>query len=304
MSFSLAHMAGKKTLVIINPISGTGNKERLEDHLSQHLSKEIFDYEIVYTNSPGHATKLAKEASENMYSVVIAVGGDGTVNETAAGLIHTKTAMGIVPVGSGNGLGRHLGIPTQAKKAIVCLNESVKHKIDVCTANKIPFFNVAGIGYDALVAHEFAAKPTRGFGTYVQTVVQEFFRYKPKKFILYTPSGKIKKKALMISFANGSQFGNNAYIAPKANLSDGLLDVAILYKFPGIASPTLAMQLFSKRIDQSKYTEIFQVPEITIKQKSKKLHLDGEPYKMAKEIHIKVLPSALNILVPKDYLNE
>ena len=297
-------MPGKKTLIIINPISGTGNKDRLEDRLSSHLSKELYEYEMVYTTGPTHATTLASEASKSMYSVVIAVGGDGTVNETAAGLIHTDTALGIIPVGSGNGLGRHLNIPTNARKAIETLNNAVKHKIDVCTANGIPFFNVAGVGYDARVAHEFAEKPTRGFGTYVQTVIQEYFKYSPKKFILTMPSGKIKKKALMVSFANGSQFGNNAYIAPNADLNDGLMDVSLLYRFPGIAAPTLAFQLFNKLIERSKYTETFQVPEITVKQKSRKIHLDGEPFKMEKKIHFKVLPSALNILVPKDYLND
>ncbi|HAD97104.1 MAG TPA: hypothetical protein DCG19_06830 [Cryomorphaceae bacterium] len=292
-------MEPKKTLFIINPISGTRDKKKLVDQIKREVSTAQFDFHIEYTKGPSHATDLAIEAAENQLDLVVAVGGDGTVNETGCGLIHTSTALGIIPIGSGNGLGRHLQISTNPLKAIRSLHEGEVTRIDVCTANDIPFFNVAGVGYDARVAHDFAKKPGRGFITYVQSVLQQWNGYKPSKYKITTPTGSFKKKALLISFANGSQFGNNAFIAPNASVSDGLMDVSILEKFPGRAVPVVAMQLFSKHIEDSRYSDIFRTNEITIKQKSKKVHLDGEPFKLGKKIHFKVLPGALNILAPK-----
>ncbi|MGB0176600.1 MAG: diacylglycerol/lipid kinase family protein [Owenweeksia sp.] len=292
-------MNPKKTLFIINPISGTRDKSKIVEQIKREVSPSHFDYHIKFTKGPSHATDLAIEAAENKLELVVAVGGDGTVNETACGLVHTNTTLGIIPIGSGNGLGRHLQIPTSPLKAIRSLHESTVTRIDVCTANDIPFFNVAGVGYDARVAHDFAQKPGRGFLTYVQSVLQQWHRYKPKKYRLETPTGSFKKRALLISFANGSQFGNNAFIAPNASISDGLMDVSILDKFPGFAVPMVAMQLFSKNIEDSRYSDIFRTNEVTIKQKSKKVHLDGEPFKLGKKIHFKVLPGALNILAPK-----
>ncbi|MEQ9262832.1 MAG: diacylglycerol kinase family lipid kinase [Owenweeksia sp.] len=292
-------MNPQKTLFIVNPISGTRDKAKLIEQLKSEVSRAQFDYHIEFTKGPSHATDIAMEAAENKMDLVVAVGGDGTVNETACGLIHTDTTLGIIPIGSGNGLGRHLQIPTNPLKAIRSLHESKEMQIDVCTANNIPFFNVAGVGYDARVAHDFAQKPTRGFLTYVQSVLSQWHRYKPKKYKLQTPTGSFKKRALLISFANGSQFGNNAFIAPKASISDGLMDVSILDKFPGFAVPMVAMQLFSKNIEDSRYSDIFRTNEVIVKQKSKKVHLDGEPFKLGKKIHFKVLPGALNILAPK-----
>ncbi len=292
-------MKPKKTLFIVNPISGTKDKAKVVDQIKAEVSPSHFDYHIEFTKGPSHATDMAVEAAENKLDLVVAVGGDGTVNETACGLIHTNTSLGIIPIGSGNGLGRHLQIPTNPIKAIRSLHESEVKKVDVCTANDIPFFNVAGVGYDARVAHDFARKKSRGFITYVQSVLGQWNGYKPKKYKLTTPSGSFKKRALLISFANGSQFGNNAFIAPNASISDGLMDVSILEKFPGFAVPVVAMQLFNKTIEESRYSDIFKTNEVTVKQKSKKVHLDGEPFKLGKKICFKVMPGALNILAPK-----
>lgn len=297
-------MNTRRTLIIINPISGSGNKVFLEKLIDKHLSPDDFNYSIEYTVGPSHATDLALSAARDNFDLVIAIGGDGTVNETAAGLINTDTLLGIVPVGSGNGLGRHLQIPTNPAKALRSLADSAPMKIDVCTANDRPFFNVAGVGYDAKVAHEFAKMDSRGFGTYIYNVLNEWFNYKPKKYKITTSEGQFKKKALLVSIANGSQFGNNAWIAPNARLDDGLMDVCLLTKFHSLAAPMVVYQLFNKSIEHSKYLETFRVSEFSLKQKSSKIHLDGEPFRLGKKIRFKVLPKALNILAPKVFLDE
>ncbi len=301
---TFATMKRKRTLIIINPVSGTRNKAFVEKLINRRLSEDVFDYGIEFTVGPSHATDLAKAAADDGFDVVVAVGGDGTVNETAAGLINSSTALGIIPIGSGNGLGRHLQIPTNPARALLTLNESELMQIDVCTANEVPFFNVAGVGYDAKIAHEFAKMDSRGFGTYIYSVLNQWFNYKPKKYKIKTDQGEFSQRALLISIANGSQFGNNAWIAPNARLDDGLMDVCILHKFHSLVAPVVAYQLFSKNIEHSKYMDVFKTAEFKIKQKSKMAHLDGEPFKLGKKIHFKVMPKALNILAPKVFLDE
>lgn len=296
-------MTPKRTLIIINPISGTKNKVFIERLLERYLSADRYNYGIEYTLGPTHATDLARSAAKDNFDLVIAVGGDGTVNEAAAGLINSNTALGIIPIGSGNGLARHFSIPTSVHKAIASLDDSDIMKIDVCMANGRPFFNVAGLGYDAEVALSFSQSSGRGLSAYIANGVRQWIKYSPRKFKISSSRGSFKRKALMVSLANGSQFGNNAWIAPEARIDDGLLDVCILHSFPGIAAPKLAYQLFSKHINQSPYLESFQTRELTIKQKSKIAHLDGEPFKLGKKIHFEVMPKALNIFAPKDFLN-
>ncbi len=297
-------MSASKTLFVVNPVSGGKNKTRVVKEIEKNLDPGLFDFDINYTRGPGHASDLTKTAVDNGIEVVVAVGGDGTVNEVATGLVHSNATLGIIPVGSGNGLARHLQIPMNYTKAVQILNESGKTTIDICTANDIPFFNVAGLGYDAIIAHDFAKSEDKGFISYLQSVVAQWFKYRPKKFTIKTEDRKYKTKALLISLANGSQLGNNAYIAPDARIDDGLMDVSILYNFPGLAAPIVAFQLFSKSINRSRYSETLRLSEVTIKQKGKKAHLDGEPFKLGKKIHFKVLPGALNILAPKVYLDE
>lgn len=297
-------MKPKRTLIIINPISGTRNKAIVEKLIERHLPEDQFNYGIEYTLGPTHATQLARSAAKDHFDLVVAVGGDGTVNETATGLIHTNTALGIIPVGSGNGLGRHLQIPTNTLRAIQVLSESEVTRIDVCTANDRPFFNVAGVGYDAKIAQEFARLEARGFATYLYSVFNQWFKYKPKKYKIKTAEGEFKRRALLVTVANGSQFGNNAWIAPNARLDDGLMDICLLTKFHSLAAPMVAYQLFNKSIEDSRYMEVIRAAEFALKQKSKIAHLDGEPYKLGKKIQFKVLPKALNILAPKVFLDE
>ena len=281
---------------IINPIAGTKSKENIP-----HIAQTILDshhIDFFYTEKAGQATELAAQLAAEGCPYVIAVGGDGTVNEVAKGLVHTDTAMGIIPCGSGNGLARHLKIPLQTKKAIEYLKTARATEIDYCKANEKIFFCTCGTGFDAQISHEFAVASNRGLKTYVKKVLQSYFSYKPQKYRLKTSETEMEREAFLITFANASQYGNNAYIAPHANVQDGLLDISILSKFPLAVVPALAMRLFLKTIDRSRYMTTLKTEAVTLhRESSGAFHFDGEADIMPDTIEIKVVPKGLKVLV-------
>ncbi|MCK6649852.1 MAG: YegS/Rv2252/BmrU family lipid kinase, partial [Bacteroidia bacterium] len=215
----------KKICFIVNPVSGIGRQKVIEKLIDQLLDRTLFEYEIQYTKAAKHATELAKDAALRNFDIVVAVGGDGSVNETAKGLIGTKTAMAIIPAGSGNGLARHLKIPIDIKKAMEVINMGVISTVDSIRFNDETFVNVAGIGFDAHIGWEFAKFGKRGFSSYLKVIMREFPKYKARKYELEIDGKTIYPEAFLISFANGSQWGNNAYIAPTADISDGIMDI-------------------------------------------------------------------------------
>lgn len=285
---------------IINPISGTRTKHNIPDLINSTIDKSRFEPVIMLTKAAGHANELAKQMVSEGYKLIVAVGGDGTINEVARALINTESALGIIPCGSGNGLARHLEIPLKTDKAIELLNNHKVVAIDYGTANDIQFFCTCGVGFDALIGHEFAKSKKRGFFTYFKSVVGLFMKYKPKKYRLKTEENKIKRKAFLITFANASQYGNNAYIAPKADIQDGLLDVCILKPFQTYKVLGLGIKLMSKRIDRSSSIEAFRTDKIKIKRKNSDVfHFDGEPTTMGKKIIIEAHKQGLKVAVPK-----
>lgn len=292
-----------KTRVIVNPISGSGKLQLSERTIYQHLNAHQFSIDLKHTQGPGEAYDLAKDAVDKNYQAVIVVGGDGTLNECAAAIMDTPLIMGIIPVGSGNGLGRHLGIPLHWQEAFQLLNYAPTMNMDVGTANGKPFLNVAGLGYDAYVAHDFALQKTRGFKTYVHSVLRTFRRYRAHSYKIQLRNSQFKIKALMITVANGSQFGNNAYIAPQASINDGLIDVTVIHKVKNFSALQLVIQIFNKKISHSRYVRQFQTPRLRIKQKSKIAHLDGEPFILGKKVEFAVRPKALQIWVPQDFIS-
>jgi len=288
----------KKICFIINPISGVGRQKVFEKLIDRHLDRTKFTYEVVYTNAPKHATVLAKTAAEKKMDIVVAVGGDGSVNETAKGLIGSDTAMAIIPTGSGNGLARYLAIPLNLKRAMAVINNGHTKKIDTIKLNDDTFVNVAGVGFDAHIGWEFAKFGKRGFSSYVKVIMREFPRYKPQDFEL-TIDGKVHhKKAFLISFANGSQWGNNAHIAPTADVSDGVMDIAIVKDINFLNGLSIAYRLFKKTLHQSVHLEIIKTKEVTVNQKATIAHIDGEPLEVGNTFHIKVNPLSLNVIVP------
>jgi YegS/Rv2252/BmrU family lipid kinase len=288
----------KSILFIINPVSGVGKQKEVEHMIRQRLDFSIYEPEILYTESQGHATILSKQAALNGVDVVVAVGGDGTVNEIATGLVGSDTAMAIIPAGSGNGLARHLKIPMCLKRAIDLINVGKVKPIDTATINGQLFVNVAGVGFDATVARKFSTAGKRGLSTYLKITTNSFKDYKPKQYKLEIDGKVIKRRALLISFANSSQFGNNATIDPSASVSDGFIDVCIVGKMPYWKAFFLAPLLFMRMFDQTKYIEIIRARKVVLRRKKgKSIHFDGDPMEMGKELVMKINPLSLKVII-------
>jgi YegS/Rv2252/BmrU family lipid kinase len=289
----------KKVLFIVNPISGDGRKERTVELLKKHIDSSKFTYDIVVTEKAGHATELSRQAANLGTDLVVAVGGDGTVNEVAKGLVGTETALGIIPKGSGNGLSRHLNIPMNVKRAIGILNKGTIVKIDTATVNDDLFVSVAGVGFDASVAKKFARAGKRGFFTYFKITAGSYPFYKARKYRLNIDGKEIERKALLISFANSSQFGNNTSIDPGASIDDGFVDVCIVSRIPVWKTLFVAPLLFLKKFDRTPYIEIIRAKEVQVnRKKGKSIHLDGDPKKIEKEFTVKINPGSLKVMVP------
>ena len=290
----------KKLIFIVNPISGTQSKELILNLLDEKIDKEKYIWDVVYTKRAGHAIEIAAQAAEMKTDVVVAIGGDGTINEIGRSLVHTETALGIIPCGSGNGLARHLHIPMEPKKALEIINDGICDIIDYGKINGTDFFCTCGVGFDAFVSLKFANAGKRGLLTYLEKTLQESLTYQPETYELETEDGTYKYKAFLIACGNASQYGNNAYIAPQATLTDGLLDVTILEPFTVLDVPSLAFQLFNKTIDQNSRIKTFRCKNLRIhRSKPGVIHFDGDPMQTEAEVNIELIKSGLRVVVPK-----
>ena len=289
----------KKIIFVVNPNSGTQNKKFILNLIENKLDRNKYIWEVIHTERAGHAVEIAEQAAKNGINIVVAIGGDGTINEIARSLIHTNTALGIIPCGSGNGLARHLEIPMDPRKAIEILNEGENSIIDYGKINHICFFCTCGVGFDAFVSFKFANANKRGVLTYLEKTLQEGLKYQPETYELQTEDGTSKYKAFLIACGNASQYGNNAYITPHATLTDGLLDVTILEPFTVLDIPTLAFQLFNKTIDQNSRIKTFRCEKLTIiRHKPGVIHFDGDPIETDAQINIEIIKKGLNVIVP------
>lgn len=287
----------KKILFIINPLSHKLKGINIEKKISQHLDCAKFDYQIFYTKYPYHAAEQAYKAISDI-DIIAAVGGDGTVHEVGQALIHTKTILAIIPVGSGNGLARHLNIPLDMAQAIKILNFSNSINIDTVRINDRFFLNVAGIGFDAHVAWKFAHMSRRGFFSYAGIVLREFLRYRAQEHFITVDGIQKRGKAFIISFANSCQYGNHIVIAPQADLQDGYLNCVIIKPLPYHAIFEILYRLKKRTLHQSRYVETFFCKEIEIPQKGIKAHIDGEAILFQDPIKIAIEPNSLKILAP------
>lgn len=291
----------RKVLFIVNPISGTTSKTQILDYIEQALNPELVEWEIAMTEYKGNASELARDAATRGFDIAIAIGGDGTVNEVARSLVHTNTALGIIPCGSGNGLARHLEIPMDYKKAVELVQEGIIRTLDYGTINNLPFFCTCGVGFDAFVSFKFAEAGKRGLLTYLENTLKEGLRYKPETYEIEDEEGTVKLKAFLIACANASQYGNNAYIAPAASMEDGLLDVTVMEPFTVLDAPQIAFQLFNKTIDQNSHIKTFRTRRLHIhRQQEGVVHYDGDPILMGKDIDVELIPSGLKALVHKE----
>jgi YegS/Rv2252/BmrU family lipid kinase len=282
---------------VVNPISGTQSKKAILKWIDERMDRSIYDYSIVKTEYAGHATQIAASAAQDKVDVVVAIGGDGTINEIARSLVHTDTALGIIPCGSGNGLARHLRIPMEPKAAIDVINQGNRLCIDYGKINNIPFFCTCGVGFDAFVSLKFADSGKRGLLTYLENTLHESLTYQPETYEIENEEGTVKYKAWMIACGNASQYGNNAYIAPHASLTDGLMDVTIMEPFTVLDVPSLSFQLFNKTIDQNSRVKTMRAKKIKIhRTQDGVMHFDGDPLMAGKELEVEIIPSGLYVI--------
>ena len=290
-----------KALFIINPVSGGRRKDNIGQLIAGYLDTKVFEPTIQYSESVSHAHKIARDAV-GTYQMVVAVGGDGTVNEIASGIAGTDLVLGIIPCGSGNGLARFLQIPIDIKKSILTLNTYKVELIDAAKLNGQWFFNMAGMGFDAHISELFSHNKTRGFFAYIKTSLKEFMSYKPQPYQLIVDGKSYSKDAFMLSFANSSQYGNNAHISPHASVQDGLIDVCVIKPLPVYRFPDLVIRMFAKLADTTKYVEIIRGKHVLVKRTQPgPIHLDGEPQLMDTDAEINVVPAILKVVVGETY---
>ena len=298
-------MSKKNIVFIINPISGTNSKDSIPDLIAERLDQDLFDYEIVFTEYAGHASALAKHYADEHADIVVAVGGDGTVNEVARSLVHTDTALAIIPCGSGNGLARHLCIPMDIKKSINIINHYSIEQFDYGVINDLPFFCTCGMGFDAFISLKFAEAGKRGPITYVENVLKEGLKYRPETYEVSDDSGTHHHKAFLIACANASQYGNNAYIAPGASMKDGEMDVIIMEPFDALEAPQIAADLFMKTLGNNSKIKTFRTKQLHIhRQSDGAIHYDGDPIVTGTDIDVKIEHLGINIVTNPDAVED
>ena len=284
-------------LFIINPISGGKKKSSLPALIDKHLDKGKFVPVYTFTEYIGHASELAQEAEKKDYDIIVAVGGDGTINEVASKLVHSDKILAVIPCGSGNGLARFLNVPLNAKKAIALINTARYQVIDTAELNGKKFFNMAGMGFDAHLSAVFAGNKKRGLRSYVELGFKEITTYKAQGYQIEIDGESYDGDAFAISIANSSQYGNNVYISPKSSLTDGYLDVCIIHPISLVKLPVLAFQMIMAKTHRSSLVKIIRGKHIKIKRNAPgAVHLDGEPLQLAEQLEIKIIPASLKIL--------
>lgn len=283
-----------KALFIVNPVSGPKWK-KLPEAWRQKIDG-LAGVELVETKYAGHASEMANQAAKEGCQSVIAVGGDGTVHEIGTALIGSKTALGVVPLGSGNGYARSMHIPLKVDQAIAHALGAEPKPMDTGTVNGIPFLGVAGWGFDALVAHRFAETKGRGLANYVRTSVQQFKSYKAAKFKITVNDEEIKQRAFAVVAANTQEYGNNARISPNSIPNDGLLELVVIDPLKAAAMPDMATRLFTGNLLGSKHVRVIQTKNFKVKTKKEMAHLDGEPVFLERKTEVQIVPQSLMVL--------
>ena len=286
-----------KTLFIVNPASGTGRQKNIETVIKENLDHDLFDYSVRYTEHIHHGTELAREAADRGYDCVVAVGGDGSVNDVAQGLKDTGVHMGIIPCGSGNGLARTLKIPLRPALAVKALNKLQSQIIDSIVINdRYLSVNAAGVGFDAHIARLLKAAKKRGFQAYASLFFREYASYENSNYRLTIDGRTLYRKAWFIAIANGRQYGYNLSVAPKAQIADGLLDITIIDKVPIEHIAITAPMAFMNLLDHSQHAEMFRAKEVHLEGNLDKwVNIDGEGENIGKELHFVVHPQSVKI---------
>ena len=290
-------------LFITNPISGTSKKSKIISDISDIVNAGGLSSEVRLTEYKGHAKEIAQKAISEGIKKIVAVGGDGTVNEVASALVGTDVALGIIPCGSGNGLARHLKIPMNHKKAMKVIIDGIVDRIDVCTIGDRYFFCTFGLGFDAEVAKHFAERGKRGILNYIKSAVFVNRHYVPQRYEISSPDFKLNEVYQVIAVGNASQYGNNAFIAPFASLRDGKIDVVLIKPSPLLSRFEMASRMFLKRLKPGKRISMFKTDSVTLHPVNGEIfnaHADGEALSLSGTIDINCRPLSLTVLLPKE----
>lgn len=294
----MSSVVKKNLLFIVNPFAGYYNKENVPGLIEKMIPKDLYDYSISKTEYAGHAHEIALQAVEDKVDAVVAVGGDGTLNEVASALTYTDVTLGIVPAGSGNGLSMHLGIGRSKKKALYKIAQYNTKVIDTARVNDRIFVNMAGIGVDGLVAYKTKLNAKRGFTNYFKGAVWESLKYKNQHYKVEIDGLEYEGKFLSVNVANGSMFGYHFTIAPNADTSDGLMDALMLHDAHKIDYFGNAWRFFAKRIHKSKFASTRKSTTVKLTAyEDSYMHIDGEGYPIeAGEFEFTVMPDSLKII--------
>ncbi|WP_454046896.1 diacylglycerol/lipid kinase family protein [Chryseobacterium sp. Marseille-Q8038] len=281
-----------KVAFIINPFSAKKNYQPFLNELKAKVNDPLY-----YVSESIVGTDEFIQAHFEQVDIFVAIGGDGTISTVAKNLINTNKILAIFPAGSGNGFSNETRFSKNLDELLEKIKVKNSRKIDTFTVNDRLSINVSGTGFDGKVVKEFE-KTSRGFKNYIKVSLKTFFNYKPIKVKFVDEEyQQYNGRYLMMNIANTRQFGNNAYIAPKASKSDGLVDMVLVKKFPLTYSALFAFRMFTKRLKDDEYVTYLPVSEITFKVNTKNWHLDGEFNKIKSPVHVKVQPASLNILV-------
>lgn len=294
-------MHRKRIAFVINPNSGANrSKDRvayLKSLLSDQYEGVIFEWKRVEDRDA-----IFKQVMDGNFDIAVAVGGDGTVNQLAHTLCGSNTALGILPFGSGNGLARHLGIPMDIPAAMRLLEKGKITTIDRGRINGHSFFCTSGSGFDAHIGKLFAESTTRGLSTYAGMVIREFSNYKPQPYHIDIDGEQFKHDAFLITIANAGQYGNNAWIAPEANIRDGKLHLVVIQSVRWWNLPGIVIRLFGKRIHHSRFVKTYSGKRIRISRTNAgPIHFDGEPLSLPAKLEVEVEQSALRVVVPESF---
>ena len=277
-------------LFIVNPISGQGDKTRIVSRLSRRNCR------VVYTEYAGHAEKLAREADED---IVVAVGGDGTVNEVARGLIGTEKTLGIIPRGSGDGLALHLGLSHDIIRNIRTIEAGKTRILDAATINGRYFFSVCGVGLDAIISERFAKSGRRGLASYIEQAIHSWKGHKVERYEIDLDGQKIEHNAVMVTVGNSDQWGHGARVTPLADSSDGILDITVVEDFKDVEIPMLAYRLMTGTVNMAPNIHCYKGKNIRITREAPgPAHADGDWFEADRTLEIVIQEHALKVIVP------
>ena len=290
-------MDKRKVLFVVNPVSGGISKDRFVRELANAIDKSTLQAEITVTRAAAETMLAAKQAANASFDVVVACGGDGTINCIASQLTDSQTALGIIPMGSGNGFARALKIPFKLHNALNALQHGDVQQIDTCKVNENFFINIAGIGFDAHIAGKFHNSQRRGLSTYTSLVLKEFLRYRPELYRIQSGEHTFERQSFFTAVCNGSQFGNDFTIAPQADMKDGMLELIDVKKPSILQVPRLALNALQRKFDANALVSSMQGNLFTIeREKDGLVNIDGEPLKMGMRLEFTVKPCALRVV--------